>query len=265
MKWILAVLVLAMVLIAGCVGCTPSWSCDEWSTCRGGSQTRSCVDANVCNITEDKPVEIQDCVCEEDWTCTDWNSCPRVGMQDRLCTDQNVCGTINNKLAESQSCTPPKTSEYVIQLQDFPSSQNYTLKERAERVKSDIDKEAVEWGWKEGYYISYIKFGESQLLWSRIDQLISVYPVENVSKTLDLTKITIKNHIASYDLLDNPNLGNESIAYRFTETDSVGTKTYYYIIEFVKFDIYERTMIYGTMTDYEILKDLAKKAEGKIL
>jgi len=41
--------------------CYESWSCTEWSTCVGGTQTRTCTDANNCGTTANKPAESQSC------------------------------------------------------------------------------------------------------------------------------------------------------------------------------------------------------------
>lgn len=43
-------------------GCTPDWSCTEWSDCSfNGVQTRSCVDGNSCGTTVGKPSELRTC------------------------------------------------------------------------------------------------------------------------------------------------------------------------------------------------------------
>jgi outer membrane protein assembly factor BamB len=43
--------------------CNESWTCTEWGSCSGpgGSQTRTCTDANLCGTTASKPVESQSC------------------------------------------------------------------------------------------------------------------------------------------------------------------------------------------------------------
>jgi hypothetical protein len=43
-----------------------------------------------------------------------------------------------------------------------------------------------------------------------------------------------------------------------------GQATTTYIIEFTKLDAYEYLMMSGTVTDYETLKEMAKKVELKI-
>ena len=43
------------------VYCRESWSCTAWSTCSGGTQTRTCTDANSCGTTNDRPALSQTC------------------------------------------------------------------------------------------------------------------------------------------------------------------------------------------------------------
>lgn len=51
----------------GSLGCTyiyclENWSCDEWGSCSGGIQFRTCVDLNNCSTELDKPNESQSCL-----------------------------------------------------------------------------------------------------------------------------------------------------------------------------------------------------------
>jgi len=41
--------------------CVESWSCTEWSSCSGGTKTKTCTDANSCGTTNDKPATSQSC------------------------------------------------------------------------------------------------------------------------------------------------------------------------------------------------------------
>jgi hypothetical protein len=41
--------------------CTENWSCTSWSSCSGGTQSRTCTDANSCGTTASKPSESQSC------------------------------------------------------------------------------------------------------------------------------------------------------------------------------------------------------------
>lgn len=43
------------------IACVPDWQCTAYSSCSDGEQTRICMDANQCGITDNKPAEIQSC------------------------------------------------------------------------------------------------------------------------------------------------------------------------------------------------------------
>jgi DNA-binding beta-propeller fold protein YncE len=91
-------------------GCTPNWSCSDWSQCTNNKQTRTCNSSNQCIVSSDKPVESRDCnsTCTPSWQCSNWGSCIN-GGQTRTCTDANNCAINNDKPAENQPC---KTSKY---------------------------------------------------------------------------------------------------------------------------------------------------------
>jgi len=41
--------------------CTPNWTCNNWTTCIQGTQTRICTDINDCATPLGKPLELKDC------------------------------------------------------------------------------------------------------------------------------------------------------------------------------------------------------------
>jgi len=163
-------------------------------------------------------------------------------------------------IVPSRELATKEPSELVLQLSDFPS--NYTIKERTERVKSDISEEGLDLGWKKGYYVRYVRIGDNLFDATVIQQAISVHPLENISKVLTRPRESTGN--MTYEELSKPNIGDDSKAYRVTAKDEFGTEDRYYIIEFIKLDVYESFYISGTSIDYELLKDLAREAESKI-
>lgn len=163
-------------------------------------------------------------------------------------------------IVPSPKLTTKEPSELALQLSDFPS--NYTIKERTERVKSDIIEKGLNLGWKKGYYVRYARIGDILFDVTIVEQSISIYPLENISKILFVSHESTENR--TYEELSKPNIGDDSKAYRVTVKDEFGTEDRYYMIEFIKLDVYESFYIGGTTTDYELLKDLAKKAESKI-
>ena len=166
----------------------------------------------------------------------------------------------DNSIPSGQELSTIEPSNMILQLSDLPS--NYTIKERTERVKSDVSEIAISLGWIKGYYVRFARVVNIYDT-TVIEQFISIYPIENISKIL--TSIPrVSNETIIFDELSKPNIGDDSQAYRVTAKDEYGTETKYYMIEFIKMDVYEGLYMSGTTTDYEMLKDLAKIAVGKI-
>ncbi len=87
--------------------CTENWTCENWSSCSKGNQTRVCIDLTHCGTTKSKPSIIQSCVavetCIEEWNCTNWSLCVS-GNKTRTCIDSANCGTTKIKPSERDSC-----------------------------------------------------------------------------------------------------------------------------------------------------------------
>jgi len=154
-------------------------------------------------------------------------------------------------------------SEMALQSDELP--ENYQIKERSEQVKSDVVKSALDLGWKKGYIVKFVQVDLNNLEVTSIEQDISIYPIENINKTLSLQRVESTKYTAnnSYtiDDLSNPNIGDQSQAYRITNKID-NSKSY--AIDFTKQDVFESLRMSGTFTDYEILKELAKTAAEKI-
>jgi len=154
-------------------------------------------------------------------------------------------------------------SEMALQSDELP--ENYQIKERSEQVKSDVVKSALDLGWKKGYIVKFVQVDLNNLEVTSIEQDISIYPIENINKTLSLQRVESTKYTAnnSYtiDDLSNPNIGDQSQAYRITNKID-NSKSY--AIDFTKQDVFESLRMSGTFTDYEMLKELAKTAAEKI-
>ena len=154
-------------------------------------------------------------------------------------------------------------SEMALQSDELP--ENYQIKERSEQVKSDVVKSALDLGWKKGYIVKFVQVDLNNLEVTSIEQGISIYPIENINKTLSLQRVESTKYTAnnSYtiDDLSNPNIGDQSQAYRITNKID-NSKSY--AIDFTKQDVFESLRMSGTFTDYEILKELAQTAAEKI-
>ncbi|MBD3312046.1 hypothetical protein GF352_01155 [archaeon] len=98
-------------------GCTPNWTCTDWSGCVDGVQTRTCTDVNECNTTTDKPDESRSCELEnpcDDVSDSDIKSeCNVIFLEDasyceddpysdcvydlaKLTLNESLCEEINN-------------------------------------------------------------------------------------------------------------------------------------------------------------------------
>ena len=150
-------------------------------------------------------------------------------------------------------------SSLVLGISDVP--EGYLLQDKAPRVKSELSSEGLELGWMEGYRTSFSKSEESTLSITRIDQLISKYPLENMTK---LIVIPGETEGVTVDEIPIERIGDESKAFKIVdENDFVGSFGRYEI-QFRKMDILETLKISGTSQNFELLNELARKAENKI-
>ena len=97
--------------------------------------------------------------------------------------------------------------------------------------------------------------------YSRVDLYVSEYPVENASLALRTQEA---DNYTSYDSLSDPLIGDESKAYKVISIDEYGLESIYYQIEFRKNNLLYTLQMYGTRTDYNLLKELAGKTEAKL-
>jgi len=149
-------------------------------------------------------------------------------------------------------------SNLIWSVNDLP--EGYKVVERSPRTTSDISEEGLNRGWIEGYYIRYLKGSEESIFdISRFELFISRYPLENISLTIDGTPSELEGYTSG--ALPDPKLGDKSVATKLTE-DELGFSEYN--IKFYKKDIYVSLFNGGATTDYEVLKDLARKIERKI-
>jgi hypothetical protein len=155
--------------------------------------------------------------------------------------------------------TTKDSSEMVLQVSDLP--EGYVLKDRAPRVKSDVSDEGLNLGWEGGYYITFMKGSGSLLDSSIIGQAISIYPIENISKTLSEPQ---NNENITYEKIDIEKIGDNSVAHKVTTKDGFLGDVVTYEVEFTKKNVYEDFVTAGVGNDFELLKELAKKAADKI-
>jgi len=163
--------------------------------------------------------------------------------------------------ATGQKLSTIEPAKMALQAFDLPA--NYTLVEEFERNASDMREWALEKGWKKGYGVSFETRGPDA---RGLDQLISVYPAENITLIVPDTVSSFKNWTVedrnvTIEDLPSPGIGDASSAMKVIQS---GEPSDVYIIAFVKYDVYEELYANGTASDYDVLKAVAGKAAAKI-
>jgi len=149
-------------------------------------------------------------------------------------------------------------SEMVLELDDFP--EGFEIKNRGPMLSSDAFDIEIEFGWIEGYEISFIDNGENPFDVTLIEQYISIYPSENIEVIANKGFTSAK-----FEVLPSPGIGEGSRAFKIREINEFSDEEdIYYLIEFRKKDVLEQLYISGARVDYELLKSLAKKAASKV-
>lgn len=99
-------------------GCSPDWHCTNWSECIGDSMIRSCVDFNLCESNDTRPIETQSCgiPCTPEWICDEWqpDPCKNTTTQIRSCRDASYCNVLDNKPSEIQTCEIESDFSWIV-------------------------------------------------------------------------------------------------------------------------------------------------------
>lgn len=177
-----------------------------------------------------------------------------------LCAGVAGC-TSPTKPVTGQKLSTIEPAKMALQPADVPA--NFTLIEVYERNATDMRDWSLGMGWKKGYYSSFETRGPDV---RGIDQLISVYPAENITLIIPNTVQSLKNWSVeegnvTIEDLPSPGIGDASSALKVTMP---GDPVNLYLITFVKYDVYEELYTNGTASDYEVLKTVAGKAAAKI-
>jgi hypothetical protein len=177
-----------------------------------------------------------------------------------LTTCSAGCSSIKPTPDTTMSTDEP--SQMVLQSSDIPG--NFTVKERSVRLVSDVGPSIQNHGYITGYFVSYQKIAKTPISATFIDQIISEYPITNITKILPDRKVGYLNMAKGrFQLIEmsNPNIGDNSQAFSLTDLETNNT---YIFIDFVKKNVYEQLVMRGAETDYSTLKDIAKIAAAKI-
>lgn len=157
-------------------------------------------------------------------------------------------------------------SQMILQPSEIPST--LTIVVKSERNISEMRSWAVDHGWKKGYYAMFRKNDPNSPSGTIFEQIISVYPAENITLIIPNTINAYRNGILAennanltLDVLPAPGIGDSSNALVISDKSD---NTRMYLISFVKKDVYQDFWTNGTATDYETAKQLAGIAAAKI-
>ena len=251
--------------------CKPEWSCSDWKWIDTDKKGRKCIVSNECKNYFAKPLERKEVTPPD---CGDKDICTRDYFDyiNETCVNEPIIPCCGNGKCESgetyticpSDCKRPEPKDLVLQLSDLP--EGYEIYSRGERTKSDVSKEALEYGWERGYFVQFNKKGSHEIV---LENHVSLYSKENITEmfsTLVEKRESVKfdsktQTVLKLEKLSNPNVGDRSVAYKITYEDTFGNiLDTRYSIEFIKEDVYE----YLLGRDYELLKECAKKLEKKI-
>lgn len=155
----------------------------------------------------------------------------------------------NSKL----STIPP--SEMALQISDLPAG--YVKIDSGSF--SDVQNYQSFGTVKKGYGVGFTK-GSTTSDMVMISQIILVMPIDQINNVLPNVTSEVAKQGSKTDQLSNPHIGDSSVAFRVE--DSTGNDLY--IIMFVRQDVVEMIAMGGSQTDYDVLKNIAHKAEAKI-
>ena len=175
-----------------------------------------------------------------------------------ITTEPTIIPTPESTLATVQA------ADMALQLTDIPP--DYILRERSVMTSPEVTQLTRDLGWRQGYFVTFDRTGRSRNDQTRIRQSVNIFPVENMNKVFTLEKVALSEGETPFSSpyeIPFPTIGDQSIAYRMTNTPDEGQVTYTVI--FTKKNAFERITMAGTSTDYETLKDIAEMAGAKIL
>ncbi|MDO8874230.1 MAG: hypothetical protein Q7V05_16120 [Methanoregula sp.] len=165
-------------------------------------------------------------------------------------------------IPESTSAIVPPGG-MALQLTDVPL--DYLIKDRTVIAYSEVSQLAHDLGWQQGYRVTFYRMNREKDDITGIRQSISIYPPENMDKVYAIeTEGILSNEKGTtrYEI-PFPAIGDKSMAFRETRVGDPMDLPVYTVI-FKKKNVFETITMGGTTTDYEMLKDVVRKAADKI-
>ncbi len=205
-----------------------------------------------------------------------YRSCILLAMVTVMCAGSAGCLSSPNGPAPHDNVTAPAASfttespvasvpvaDMALQLSDLPSG--YILRDRSVIAYAGAGQLARDLGWRQGYQVSFYRLDKKENAMTEITQEIDIYPPDTIREAYTLGEETLlpaEDNATDYQV-PFPLLGDRSVAWRVVRDGDQGTIITYSVI-FTRNNVYERISMGGTTTDYETLRDIARKAESKI-
>ncbi len=170
--------------------------------------------------------------------------------------------TVITLAPESTSATI-SAGDMALRLADLPP--DYLIRDRRAIAYSEESQLARDLGWQQGYEATFYRMNREKDDLTGIRQSIGIFPPENMVKVY---AIGTEELLAGQDGITRfeipfPAIGDKSIAFRETGEGDLRNFAIYTVI-FKKKNVFETITMGGTTTDYETLKDVARKAAEKI-
>lgn len=168
-------------------------------------------------------------------------------------------------LSTGSGATAVPDCPYLLDQSDLP--EGITLLYAHEVDEEMIMRNARDLGCLKEYTESYAEEKTSSTKFWRISQFVMVFPSGNAQKMVQHDDEVHERMVSleSAEKLQAPALGDLCISYKLLDMRIGDAEAYDgYMISFVKGDVYERFITTGPFPDYDLLRDLAHRAEAKI-
>ena len=221
-----------------------------------------------------------DSACVSEWNCTEWTECERVdtfsGVQNRTCVDINDCGNEADRPHESRICglssmALKATSDLSLDLEDLPSD-DWVVVDKTPEYEENVTQLDIDSGFHEGYYVHFSS-EDGKNIYNRVRKYNIVNSGINITFSFDAAEESYRigsiyekpdKRVVSIEQLNNPLIGEFSLAYNVTTIDKDGFMGNFYTVCFVKWDVAEVVTMGGENADFQELIEIARKAEEKI-
>lgn len=154
-------------------------------------------------------------------------------------------------------------AEMALQVYELPAG--YVLRDRTALAYAGVGQVSRDLGWRQGYRVSFYRLDKDMDDMTSITQEVHVFPYGSINEVYLLEKDALlpPDDSATDYQIPFPQLADRSIAWREVHTGVTGSTVTYTVI-FTEKNVFEKIAMTGTTTDYEVLKQVAWTAAGKV-